>query len=264
MNRNYEPHKKSSRVVAIVIVTIAVSGYFMGLRQTSSSLGPAQPVSAITQDSLRRAAEETNAVPGAVAYRDVNWLAHGQNANWTNHLSKLVQPPLASKTENASEVDREAALNARAGRRAYNGAPPVVPHPIPQDSSASCLACHGEGLVVKDRIASKISHPHYANCTQCHVPSTGTRIPIAEPELKEPLTANLFVGAKEPQQGSRAWPKAPPTIPHSTAMRSDCMSCHGSTGLYALRTPHPERQSCQQCHVPNAGRDQYQFLVQKP
>jgi cytochrome c-type protein NapB len=37
------------------------------------------------------------------------------------------------------------------------------------------------------------------------------------------------------------------------------MSCHGPNGLFGLRTPHPDRQSCFQCHVPEAGLDQRNF-----
>jgi len=38
-------------------------------------------------------------------------------------------------------------------------------------------------------------------------------------------------------------------------MRQDCTSCHGVTGLPGLRTPHPERFNCQQCHAQRAGRE---------
>ena len=61
------------------------------------------------------------------------------------------------------------ALADRATNRAYDGAPPTIPHPSEGLYAASCLACHGDGLKVGDRIASKISHAHLSNCTQCHV-----------------------------------------------------------------------------------------------
>jgi cytochrome c-type protein NapB len=47
-------------------------------------------------------------------------------------------------------------------------------------------------------------------------------------------------------------------------MRDDCMSCHGPQGLFGLRTPHPDRQSCLQCHVPNAELDQRHFFASFP
>jgi nitrate reductase (cytochrome), electron transfer subunit len=106
-----------------------------------------------------------------------------------------------------------------------------------------------------------MSHAHLADCTQCHVPAQSPLWPLAQPALLEPLTENSFVGLAAYGRGVRAWPQAPPTIPHPTFMRSDCMSCHGPLGAQALRTAHPERQSCTQCHVPNAGLDQYHFLA---
>ena len=35
-----------------------------------------------------------------------------------------------------------------------------------------------------------------------------------------------------------------------------CLSCHGDEGLTeALRTTHPERINCEQCHVPDTGAE---------
>jgi nitrate reductase (cytochrome), electron transfer subunit len=116
-------------------------------------------------------------------------------------------------------------------------------------------------LVVKEKTAPKISHAHYTSCTQCHVPSVGSQIPTDEIALREPIAVNQFVGLIAPLQGSRAWPTAPPTTPHPTLMRSDCMSCHGPQGMFGLRTPHPDRQACVQCHAPNAGLDQRIFAT---
>ncbi len=58
----------------------------------------------------------------------------------------------------------------------------------------------------------------------------------------------------------RAYPGAPPTIPHpltSQELREgSCGSCHAIGGYvarfaaYAPPTPHPEMASCLQCHVP--------------
>jgi cytochrome c-type protein NapB len=171
---------------------------------------------------------------------------------------------IATTLTNVSEEQRLEAIAQRQSRRAFDGAPPVVPHPIPQDSTAACLACHGNGMAIKDRVAPKISHAHYGSCTQCHVPAqTGPRI-TSEPTLLAALSDNVFSGAVAPTKGERAWAGAPPTIPHSTLMRSDCNSCHGLTGLYGLRTPHPDRQNCVQCHAPNAALDQRTLLGLTP
>jgi cytochrome c-type protein NapB len=255
-------YQKGAWLVGAILLTAAVSGYFMGLRQTGSQISMTRPVSVVTPDSERRAVLETNFVPVAVSYSKQDWLRDGANGRWQNRVANLAEPePERNRVAltNVTEAQRALALEERAARRAFDGAPPVTPHPIAQDSSAACLACHGSGAVVKDRIASKISHPHYANCTQCHVPAGGMAVPISDTALLAPLAANQFVGSPAPLKGSRAWPQAPPSIPHSTLMRGDCLSCHGPRGLFGLRTSHPERQSCVQCHAPDAGLDQHVF-----
>lgn len=259
---NPETYKKAAVIFGAVLVTASVSGYFMGLRQTGSQISMTRTVSLAVPDPERRAILETETVPVAVPYAKQDWLRDGPNADWRNHLGNLVQPPVdwAAITNVATEAERAAAVGARAARRAFAGAPPVVPHPIVQDSAASCLACHGPGLVIKDKVASKMSHPPYASCTQCHVPAGGLTLPVASIALAEPLAENHFAALPSPLRGTRAWPGAPPTIPHSTYMREDCLSCHGPQGLIGLRTSHPERQSCTQCHAPNAEQDQHHFF----
>lgn len=70
------------------------------------------------------------------------------------------------------------------------------------------------------------------------------------------FAANLFDGLDSPDHGARAWSIAPPQIPHRTLMRERCESCHGVGGRDAMRSTHPDRQSCTQCHAPNAALDQ--------
>ncbi len=253
-------YQKGAWLFGAILFTASVSGYFMGLRQTGSQISMTRPVSLVTPDSERQAILETNFVPVAVPYARQDWLRNGVNGQWQSRVATLVQPTPHPVTQtNVTEEQRGQALLERSTRRAFDGAPPRVPHPIAQDSSAACLACHGLGLAVKDKIASKISHAQYSSCTQCHVPSGGTELPTSEPSLLAPIVANAFVGATPPLQGSRAWPLAPPTIPHPTLMRSDCLSCHGPRGLFGLRTPHPDRQSCLQCHASDAGLEQQIF-----
>jgi cytochrome c-type protein NapB len=254
-------YRRATWIATVVLITASFSGYFMGLRQTGSRLNPTQPTSLAVRPAEAQDQAALDKVVRARSYSEQRRLSDGPNGSWTNHLLKLVQPIVdyASLT-NVTEAERAAALRERAARRAYDGAPPVVPHPVAQDSAASCLGCHGSGLMVKDKVASRISHASYTSCTQCHVPSTGPKIPVQETALLAPLAENDFQGLNAPMKGERAWAKAPPTVPHSTLMRSDCMSCHGPQGLYGLRTPHPDRQSCTQCHVPSAEIDQHQFL----
>ncbi len=254
---------KVAWLVGAILLTVSVSGFFMGLRQTGSQISLTRPVSLVTEESESHATVQTNFVPIAVPYAKQDWLKNGLNAQWQNRVANLAQPPvpdLAGLT-NVTTAERSQALSERAGHRAFDGAPPVVPHPIAQDSSAVCLACHGEGLAVKDKVAAKISHPHYSSCTQCHVASGDVALPPTESARLAPLAENRFVSVQPPLRGNRAWPLAPPTVPHATFMRTDCLSCHGPRGLFGLRTPHPDRQSCTQCHALDAKLDQHSFFA---
>jgi nitrate reductase (cytochrome), electron transfer subunit len=257
----FSPHKRAAWIFGAILLTAAVSGYFMGLQQTASHISRTRPVSLVAPDPERVVVLDSQPVPVAVEYARQNWLRDGINAGWHNHLTNLVSREPEVPTEVTwTEADRLRVLDGRADFRAYDGAPPVVPHPITQSSAASCLACHGPGLVVQDRVASRMSHAHLMDCTQCHVPAEAPLRPLTQTALLDPLTDNTFAGLTRSGAGARAWPQAPPTIPHSTFMRGDCLSCHGPLGAFALRTTHPERQSCTQCHVPDASLDQYDFL----
>ena len=69
------------------------------------------------------------------------------------------------------EIDSDP-LADRARNRAYDTARPTIPHATEGMTVASCIACHGPGIKVGDKIATKVSHPHLTNCTQCHVEGT--------------------------------------------------------------------------------------------
>jgi cytochrome c-type protein NapB len=87
-----------------------------------------------------------------------------------------------------------------------------------------------------------MSHPRLEMCQQCHAAAPGAA----------PPPASDFVGLGAAGSGRRAYAGAPPTIPHGAWMREACDSCHGLAGAPGLRTTHPERQSCTQCHAPDA------------
>ncbi|MDJ0762694.1 MAG: nitrate reductase cytochrome c-type subunit [Myxococcota bacterium] len=61
----------------------------------------------------------------------------------------------------------------------------------------------------------------------------------------------------------RAYSGAPPTIPHQVEQlgRGECLQCHlkgdavDKEGRQAKRTPHPELEHCQQCHVAQRAND---------
>lgn len=151
-------------------------------------------------------------------------------------------------------VTRAALRQGRVQLRAYDGAPPVIPHPISERGMPECLACHGVGLQIKGRVAPIPSHETMTSCTQCHVPSVPT-LPGEDPEGVT-IGESTFAGYWPPLFGERAWEIAPPTIPHHTLMRDNCLSCHGPARAVPVPTSHPWRRTCTQCHAPSASLDQ--------
>jgi cytochrome c-type protein NapB len=141
----------------------------------------------------------------------------------------------------------KSAARVRAERRAYDGAPPVIPH---DDFGIDCTECHNaEGLEVPD-VGYAPPSPHErtqgmsdrSRCRQCHVFSVTT----------ESFVANEFGGLRQDlRAGLRLHGNAPPTIPHKVLMRENCAACHtGPAAREEIRTTHPERTRCSQCHVP--------------
>ena len=61
-------YRKAAWLIGAILITASISGYFMGLRQTTSQISLNQPVSLAIHDPERRAILETNFVPVAVAY----------------------------------------------------------------------------------------------------------------------------------------------------------------------------------------------------
>lgn len=215
-----------------MVVAFAIVGYFIGTRSAAPPLTETPPA----------ASSSPEAIPGQT-YLDWRTRRTGPNARVRSNLDDLrnALPSPSARVTRTPEQHR-AALDERAQRRAYDGSPPVVPHAIDEQSSAACLSCHRTGLVVEGKVARAISHPVYGSCTQCHVTS--------EPNFEgTPAPFNDFAGHFEDREAERAWEGAPPVIPHSVWMRSNCDSCHGVAGPPGLRTSHPERRSCTQCHA---------------
>jgi cytochrome c-type protein NapB len=235
--------QKGVQVGLTMVVAAAITGYFVGMRQTRMSLRTTPPVAHASTGG------DGHAVPSAVRYSDGPRLHLGPNRHWPTR-SVALQPPEGSipKTPPGDE-EKRLALAQRAARRAFDGAPPIIPHPIMQHGTDACLVCHEHGARIGNLVATKMSHPLLGNCTQCHIEGGGS----------DAALDSLFAGLA-PQRGERAFAGAPPQVPHPTAMRSDCLSCHGPTGLAALRCTHPERQNCFQCHVRSSQLDLPPFL----
>jgi hypothetical protein len=135
----------------------------------------------------------------------------------------------------------------RATTRAYDGAPPPIPHDA---ALGACATCHDDDGTAISGVGVAPASPHGAvaasgamqRCRQCHAATT-TRLQFV---------ASRFVGvAQGPWKGGRATPGAPPTIPHLLQLREQCLSCHAGAGARPeIRTSHPERARCRQCHIP--------------
>lgn len=134
----------------------------------------------------------------------------------------------------------------RAAGRAFDGAPPTMPHPI----VGECVTCHDDDGSAIAGVGAAPASPHgrermagdMRRCRQCHVPSTTAAL----------FVASRFNGLPQgPWRGGRFYEGAPPTIPHTLQLRERCLSCHdGPASRAEIRTSHPERTRCRQCHVP--------------
>lgn len=230
---------------------IAIAGVLLGFYDKVAP--PRQPDYTLSHHDAQ---ENNRPVPRALTYSQMRNANLGPNAAWESAWPTQHDDP--TQYYDAAPADaqsRQAANDQRAQRRAYNGAPPVVPHAIDQQNAASCLVCHGQGMKVGDVVAPRMSHQTYTNCTQCHVESVNRSLP---PTTGPRAADTLFRGLGAPGPGERAWPGAPPTIPHTTWMRENCTSCHGTLADKGLMTSHPWRGNCVQCHAPSAELDQWQ------
>ena len=154
---------------------------------------------------------------------------------------------LADATEDVSKAIASEETEEKDGRamlRAFYTAPPVIPHDVESQDSEDCLLCHQQATRLDDgQAALQIPHPLFSSCLQCHVPGA--------PGKREKVESS-WEGLEEPKRGDRWFTVSPPTVPHRIFMRENCLSCHGSQNSNTrLRTPHPQRTRCLQCHAPN-------------
>ena len=150
--------------------------------------------------------------------------------------------------------------------RAYQGAPPRVPHGLTADElrTTSCNTCHEHGGYSQrfGAYAPVTPHPEQAACLQCHATDAavvGVALPGRRPDdscrqCHAPAAPRASV--RLPGWAPAAWPERlardglPAPIPHDLGMRGTCLACHMGPGAVAeIRTTHPERADCRQCHV---------------
>ncbi|MCA9123822.1 MAG: hypothetical protein H6822_15035 [Planctomycetaceae bacterium] len=138
------------------------------------------------------------------------------------------------------------ASKVRAERRAYDGAPPTIPHP---PLGATCTACHTKTGSSRPGVGFAPANPHIGtpaegavqNCNQCHVFKNPVALVVASNFAGRPQDLRL---------GSRLYRGAPPVMPHAKFMRENCNACHrGDAARPEIRCSHPERSNCMQCHL---------------
>lgn len=215
----------------------------------AASLGLGQPPTTVpTVAGLPIPA--SHAAAGAIVPNDRPWASLPWRLN--NPAPGLVPE---SRANPAAVADKFAArvrsMEQRASLRAFEGAPPVIPHVITDLNIQTCRACHAQGLRAGEKIAKMVSHTFLTNCTQCHVEAAGAFLGT------DGGLPNTFVGFRSGGYGgTRAWAGAPPVMPHTTFMRTNCISCHGEHGYDGWRPDHLSRTNCVQCHAPAAEFDQ--------
>jgi len=181
----------------------------------------------------------------AIATSNQTWLL---NNPAPNVIPDSKANPVAVADKFASRMK---SIEQRAALRAFEGAPPVVPHPVLDINVQTCRACHATGLRTGDKVSRMAPHTYLINCTQCHVEAASPGLVDAQ------QFPNSFVGRRASGYGgTRAWAGAPPVMPHSVFMRTNCVSCHGEFGYDGWRPDHLSRTNCVQCHAPAAEFEQ--------
>lgn len=260
-------HKRILITLFVVVVMISASGFFLGLLQIHQETGGEREIweDNYTLDPHRDQVDLATA-PAYPEQHQKGWKTNDEWASYFDQLRKHDYPRTPS--EKLAEPNLVAVLAARESRRAYDSAPPVVPHAIDEHNPRTCIACHapGNARIISGRRTPTMSHPYFQNCTQCHVPASGQHElkPIAGPETGKLLSAgNSFAGIPPVQHGKTAYTGAPPTLPHPVWMRQNCLSCHGEGRPSAIRTSHPQRQNCLQCHAPDNRLDNRERIPNK-
>lgn len=218
---------------------------------------PERPLDAEEEDT------DEQAQP-AVTYTELRLTPRGTSSGLERDLEPMRERSADDETffaEAAENID----LDRRAELRSFEGAPPVIPHAVAQDSAPECLACHGARLEFRGRPARPICHDEHTNCTACHVMSAGPMPGGADLPDDARAVVNTFVGLR--RQVENPTPTEPPPIPHRTQMRERCASCHGQNGPGGGHHPvdfEPERKlpdtftlasnghlTCRTCHEPS-------------
>ena len=112
---------------------------------------------------------------------------------------------------------------------------PVTPHA----DRGMCLQCH-VGVDAVIGVSDQAADPN-SRCVLCH-PATGGR-PREDARVTWATTSWPVAAVAHAGAGAAA-------DPARTAFRENCLTCHGGpSAVEEIRTSHPERSNCRQCHL---------------
>ena len=241
--RDPAPRPLSARLLVIGVAVVAMLGAIVAVERLANRA----PATAEPPDAFLALPQEP------IAYEADVFLTH-------------------EATIDGPDVRRRASAHPRSlatyrRLRAFPGAPPRVPHGLTSAElrATSCNTCHERGGYSQrfGAYAPLTPHPELPACLQCHVVDavvTGTSLPIAPDDRCRQCHAPGMQASSAPALDweSAPWPQVrrpaiegdPPPIPHHLEFRGNCLACHmGPNAVAEIRTTHPERTSCRQCHV---------------
>ena len=113
----------------------------MGVRHSDHSPNKVNPWRAVPAADTT-ACEE---YPEAPLYKNIPTTKWKANKNWVNSLENLPRETMNRSPRKAlSAEEQELVMLGRSDRRAYDGAPPTIPHAINYRDVESCIACHSQ------------------------------------------------------------------------------------------------------------------------
>lgn len=136
--------RRISTVFLVCVICCAVLGYFVGLNDGVPKVENLRSTGLRPDSSIPRTSE--TAVPddsklhAAITYTEIPYAVMGPTQGFRSVAKTL---PSQANYDLFAEItlsptDKEASSRQRASRRAYNGAPPIIPHAIQNTNDAAC------------------------------------------------------------------------------------------------------------------------------
>ena len=153
------------------------------------------------------------------------------------------------------------AAEARAQRRLFDGAPPVIPHQN-FGRRAACRATTASGMAVARRrlLAPPVPHDNVqppGRLEHESVRRSATSTASVDDEfVPQRRSSGLPQDLRQRQAAARA--SRPRSFRIQILLRENCQACHtGPAAREEIRTTHPERENCAQCHVPRVASAEF-------